>query len=113
MNRSFSNLLKDQFIDFLLKLSAFGIWETIFHWSAVLHLPFSIVLIYWSISLLKDLKAMASYVGFANLPNQVHRKSVKKGFEFTLMVVGKFSILSLSTVDLQIFEFDTCMHTLN
>jgi len=28
------------------------------------------------------------YVGFANLPNQVHRKSVKKGFEFTLMVVG-------------------------
>lgn len=31
------------------------------------------------------------YVGFANLPNQVHRKSVKKGFEFTLMVVGKFS----------------------
>lgn len=31
------------------------------------------------------------YVGFANLPNQVHRKSVKKGFEFTLMVVGKES----------------------
>ena len=30
-----------------------------------------------------------NYVGFANLPNQVHRKSVKKGFEFTLMVVGK------------------------
>ncbi|XP_065736769.1 septin-2 isoform X2 [Phocoena phocoena] len=28
------------------------------------------------------------YVGFANLPNQVHRKSVKKGFEFTLMVSG-------------------------
>jgi len=23
------------------------------------------------------------YVGFANLPNQVHRKSVKRGFEFT------------------------------
>lgn len=31
----------------------------------------------------------SGYVGFANLPNQVHRKSVKKGFEFTLMVVGK------------------------
>ena len=29
------------------------------------------------------------YLGFANLPNQVHRKSVKKGFEFTLMVVGE------------------------
>lgn len=29
------------------------------------------------------------YVGFATLPNQVHRKSVKKGFDFTLMVAGK------------------------
>lgn len=36
----------------------------------------------------------AGYVGFANLPNQVHRKSVKKGFEFTLMVVGEWSLLS-------------------
>jgi hypothetical protein len=33
---------------------------------------------------------LPGYVGFANLPNQVHRKSVKKGFEFTLMVVGKY-----------------------
>ena len=33
---------------------------------------------------------MSSYVGFANLPNQVHRKTVKRGFEFTLLVVGKF-----------------------
>lgn len=31
------------------------------------------------------------YVGFATLPNQVHRKSVKKGFDFTLMVAGKTS----------------------
>lgn len=30
------------------------------------------------------------YVGFATLPNQVHRKSVKKGFDFTLMVAGAF-----------------------
>uniref|UniRef100_A0A4W5M8K2 Septin n=1 Tax=Hucho hucho TaxID=62062 RepID=A0A4W5M8K2_9TELE len=29
------------------------------------------------------------YVGFATLPNQVHRKSVKKGFDFTLMVAGE------------------------
>ncbi|KAH9457988.1 hypothetical protein Pst134EB_010289 [Puccinia striiformis f. sp. tritici] len=29
------------------------------------------------------------YVGFANLPNQVHRKSVRKGFHFTVMVVGE------------------------
>lgn len=35
----------------------------------------------------------AGYVGFANLPNQVHRKSVKKGFEFTLMVVGGWASL--------------------
>ncbi|XP_066261459.1 septin-2 isoform X2 [Euwallacea similis] len=28
------------------------------------------------------------YIGFATLPDQVHRKSVKRGFEFTLMVVG-------------------------
>lgn len=31
---------------------------------------------------------MEGYVGFANLPNQVFRKSVKKGFEFTIMVAG-------------------------
>ncbi|XP_034048967.1 septin 5b [Thalassophryne amazonica] len=29
------------------------------------------------------------YVGFATLPNQLHRKSVKKGFDFTLMVAGE------------------------
>lgn len=34
---------------------------------------------------------LEGYVGFANLPNQVYRKSVKRGFEFTLMVVGKLS----------------------
>ena len=38
---------------------------------------------------------MPGYVGFANLPNQVHRKSVKKGFEFTLMVVGKYALRSI------------------
>ncbi|KAI7885496.1 Septin [Lichtheimia hyalospora FSU 10163] len=34
-------------------------------------------------------KKLQGYVGFANLPNQVHRKSVKKGFQFTCMVVGE------------------------
>lgn len=34
-------------------------------------------------------KELDGYVGFANLPNQVYRKAVKKGFDFTLMVVGK------------------------
>lgn len=31
---------------------------------------------------------MTGYVGFANLPNQWHRKSVRKGFNFNVMVVG-------------------------
>uniref|UniRef100_A0A3B4V5Y0 Septin 4a n=1 Tax=Seriola dumerili TaxID=41447 RepID=A0A3B4V5Y0_SERDU len=34
------------------------------------------------------------YVGFATLPNQVHRKTVKKGFTFTLMVAGESLIFS-------------------
>ncbi|CAG7716018.1 unnamed protein product, partial [Allacma fusca] len=45
------------------------------------------------------------YVGFANLPNQVHRKSVKKGFEFTLMVVGD-SGLGKSTLINSLFLSD-------
>jgi septin 7 len=34
-------------------------------------------------------KTLNGWVGFSQLPNQYHRKSVKKGFEFTLMVVGE------------------------
>lgn len=34
-------------------------------------------------------RKLDGYVGFANLPNQVYRKSVKKGFEFNLMVIGE------------------------
>ncbi|XP_056420709.1 septin-2 [Hyla sarda] len=45
------------------------------------------------------------YVGFANLPNQVHRKSVRKGFEFTLMVVGE-SGLGKSTLINSLFLTD-------
>jgi len=47
----------------------------------------------------------SSYVGFANLPNQVHRKFVKKGFEFTLMVVGE-SGLGKSTLINSLFLTD-------
>lgn len=48
---------------------------------------------------------LPGYVGFANLPNQVHRKSVKKGFEFTLMVVGE-SGLGKSTLINSLFLTD-------
>jgi hypothetical protein len=40
-------------------------------------------------------KKLMGYVGFANLPNQVHRKSVRKGFQFTAMVVGGLASLFL------------------
>lgn len=39
-------------------------------------------------------RKLTGYVGFANLPNQWHRKSVRKGFNFNVMVVGKFPKLS-------------------
>ena len=41
-------------------------------------------------------KKLMGYVGFANLPNQVHRKSVRKGFQFTAMVVGTFTFVEPS-----------------
>jgi len=34
-------------------------------------------------------RKLTGYVGFANLPNQWHRKSVRKGFSFNVMVVGE------------------------
>lgn len=36
-------------------------------------------------------RKLTGYVGFANLPNQWHRKSVRKGFNFNVMVVGEFT----------------------
>lgn len=50
-------------------------------------------------------KSLDSYVGFANLPNQLYRKSVKQGFEFTLMVVGE-SGLGKSTLINSLFLSD-------
>ena len=34
----------------------------------------------------------SSSLGFHNLPFLAHRKSVKKGFEFTVMVVGELML---------------------
>ena len=44
-------------------------------------------------------------LGFANLPNQLYRKSVKDGFEFSLMVVGE-SGLGKSTLINSLFLTD-------
>lgn len=38
-------------------------------------------------------------MGFATLPNQVHRKSVKKGFDFTLMVAGQCVAANANIID--------------
>ena len=46
-----------------------------------------------------------NYVGFANLPNQLYRKAVKDGFEFTMMVVGE-SGLGKSTLINSLFLTD-------
>ncbi|XP_059096527.1 septin-7-like isoform X2 [Tigriopus californicus] len=53
----------------------------------------------------KKLRQLDGYVGFANLPNQVYRKAVKKGFEFTLMVAGE-SGLGKSTLINSMFLTD-------
>uniref|UniRef100_A0A8I3X1X0 Septin-type G domain-containing protein n=1 Tax=Callithrix jacchus TaxID=9483 RepID=A0A8I3X1X0_CALJA len=45
------------------------------------------------------------YVGFATLPNQVPRKSMKKGFDFTIMVAGE-SGLGKSTLVNSLFLTD-------
>ena len=47
---------------------------------------------------------MTGYVGFANLPNQWHRKSVRKGFNFNVMVVGEFLYFPLAQYSYQAFS---------
>lgn len=45
-------------------------------------------------------RKLTGYVGFANLPNQWHRKSVRKGFNFNVMVVGTLAGVLLTILSL-------------
>uniref|UniRef100_A0A915IGG9 Septin-type G domain-containing protein n=1 Tax=Romanomermis culicivorax TaxID=13658 RepID=A0A915IGG9_ROMCU len=47
------------------------------------------------------------FVGFSNIPNQVFRKAIKRGFDFSLMVVGQ-SGLGKSTFVNTLFLTDIC-----
>lgn len=60
-----------------------------FHWLALFchHSNFVSFLIFQHLGLRNSYDR--DYIGFATLPEQVHRKSVKRGFDFTLMVIGE------------------------
>uniref|UniRef100_A0A8D2FPD9 Septin-type G domain-containing protein n=1 Tax=Theropithecus gelada TaxID=9565 RepID=A0A8D2FPD9_THEGE len=45
-------------------------------------------------------KNLKGYVRSANLPNQVYKKLVKRGFEFTLMVAGESGLGQLTLINL-------------
>jgi septin 7 len=49
-------------------------------------------------------RKLTGYVGFANLPNQWHRKSVRKGFNFNVMVVGTFIVHFTLIIFLQVIR---------
>lgn len=85
------------YINIMLKIKVYLIQEIIIPYMAKITMK----ILFFQFSSLET----PGYVGFANLPNQVHRKSVKKGFEFTLMVVGE-SGLGKSTLVNSLFLTD-------
>ena len=38
-----------------------------------------------------------AHVGFSDLPNQIHRRTIKKAFEFTLLVCGEWAAIANRT----------------
>lgn len=50
-------------------------------------------------------------VGFATLPEQVHRKAIKRGFDFTLMVVGtcRYSAFHIYVGEVIFTKAKTCL----
>ena len=42
---------------------------------------------------------LEGYVGFDTVQEQIRKKSLKRGFEFNLMVVGKFKLHDLCQID--------------
>lgn len=56
-------------------------------------------------------RKLTGYVGFANLPNQWHRKSVRKGFNFNVMVVGEFNIVS--GIDARLTDYQVSLVLVN
>uniref|UniRef100_A0A095A5V0 Septin n=1 Tax=Schistosoma haematobium TaxID=6185 RepID=A0A095A5V0_SCHHA len=43
-------------------------------------------------ALANGISSVEGYVGYSNLPNQIYRKAVRKGFEFNILVVGESGV---------------------
>ncbi|TKR61016.1 hypothetical protein L596_028186 [Steinernema carpocapsae] len=50
-------------------------------------------------SMLRSLPDAQEFVGFGNFPNQIFRRAIKEGFEFTLMVVGESGLGKSTFID--------------
>lgn len=78
-------------------------WTSTFFIFTICSFSFSLWFLKGCFSISPQQRNLEGYVGFANLPNQVYRKSVKRGFEFTLMVVGKWRTLHSSVIIFSVY----------